>query len=185
MQSNTKKRTINQIIQATTQLLHEKPFTELTVQDICDASLVHRSTFYRYFDDKYLLLRHVIRVVSEEIFYSYAQKVEPNCTIFEEVIGFIDSHRSFFKHVMPIDNTADSFTEFSRICSETFYEISFGENFKSYDDPIYLKIKMSTQPKILCDFYSSGILQIITLWITGKYQISKDQLIHFANETFL
>lgn len=51
----------NQRMQATIllayeNLLSDKPFRKITVQDISDAALVHRSTFYKHFQDQYDLL---------------------------------------------------------------------------------------------------------------------------------
>ncbi|MEQ6364479.1 TetR/AcrR family transcriptional regulator [Lactiplantibacillus plantarum] len=47
----------NQRMQATIllayeNLLSDKPFRKITVQDISDAALVHRSTFYKHFQDQ-------------------------------------------------------------------------------------------------------------------------------------
>ena len=38
------------------ELLTEKPFEKISLTDICTRSMVPRSTFYRYFEDKYDLL---------------------------------------------------------------------------------------------------------------------------------
>ena len=40
------------------ELLTEKPFEKISLTDICTRSMVPRSTFYRYFEDKYDLLHY-------------------------------------------------------------------------------------------------------------------------------
>lgn len=37
-------------------LLAERPFTAITVQDICERAMVHRTTVYKHYADKYDLL---------------------------------------------------------------------------------------------------------------------------------
>jgi AcrR family transcriptional regulator len=54
-------RTRNLILQAFMELLPEKGFQSLTVQDITQKAGVNRATFYAHFTDKYDLLDHSIR----------------------------------------------------------------------------------------------------------------------------
>mgnify|MGYP000896873697 CR=1 FL=1 len=55
------KRTRGLIQQAFTELLPEKGFRAITVQDIADRAEVNRATFYAHFPDKYALLDTAIR----------------------------------------------------------------------------------------------------------------------------
>jgi AcrR family transcriptional regulator len=55
------KRTRNLILTAFDELLPEKGFRSLTVQDIADKAEINRATFYAHFDDKYDLLDQSIR----------------------------------------------------------------------------------------------------------------------------
>jgi AcrR family transcriptional regulator len=55
------KRTRNLILNAFEELLPEKGFQSLTVQDITDKAEINRATFYAHFADKYALLDESIR----------------------------------------------------------------------------------------------------------------------------
>lgn len=46
-------------------LLKEKSFHEITIVDICNESLVGRSTFYDHYEDKYELLKKVVMKYTE------------------------------------------------------------------------------------------------------------------------
>ncbi len=51
--------------------LSERAFEEITVQDICERAMVHRTTFYKHYEDKYDLLAQGMRrmfdaLISEE-----------------------------------------------------------------------------------------------------------------------
>lgn len=55
------KRTRNLILNAFEELLPERGFQSLTVQDITDKAEINRATFYAHFADKYALLDQSIR----------------------------------------------------------------------------------------------------------------------------
>ncbi len=41
--------------------LSERTFEEITVKDICERAMVHRTTFYKHYEDKYALLEQGMR----------------------------------------------------------------------------------------------------------------------------
>lgn len=55
------KRTRQLIVQAFVELLAEKSFRTLSVQDVAERATVNRATFYAHFEDKYALMEHFIR----------------------------------------------------------------------------------------------------------------------------
>lgn len=55
------KRSLRLLKQSFLELMKEKKFASITIQDITDRADVNRSTFYAYFSDKYALLDLIIR----------------------------------------------------------------------------------------------------------------------------
>lgn len=55
------RRTREWLMRAFTELLEEKSFHRLTVQDIAELAGINRVTFYGHFADKYALLEHWLR----------------------------------------------------------------------------------------------------------------------------
>jgi len=55
------KRTLQLLQQALLELVQEKHFASITVQDIAERASVNRATFYAHFEDKYDLLESTIR----------------------------------------------------------------------------------------------------------------------------
>src|SRR2546425_5891929 len=41
--------------------LSERAFEEITVKEICERAMVHRTTFYKHYEDKYALLEQGMR----------------------------------------------------------------------------------------------------------------------------
>jgi AcrR family transcriptional regulator len=47
--------------------LSERPIEEITVSDICERAMVHRTTFYKHYEDKYALLEQGIRQMYDDL----------------------------------------------------------------------------------------------------------------------
>jgi AcrR family transcriptional regulator len=60
------KRTRQLLMQAFNELLKEKSFEAITVQDIAHRATVNRATFYAHFGDKNALLEYIIRAGFQE-----------------------------------------------------------------------------------------------------------------------
>mgnify|MGYP004537466201 CR=1 FL=1 len=79
------------------------PFEQLTLTDICNTALISRSTFYRYFEDKYDLLHYCVKM--------YIEGLRP----VEDLIYFknIDSLRVFLKYL--IDQVNENLSQYRNI----------------------------------------------------------------------
>ena len=61
-------RTRKLLSKALKDLLQEKSFDKITVNDVCDKAMVHRATFYNHFVDKIDLLDYVFDEMQSEIY---------------------------------------------------------------------------------------------------------------------
>jgi AcrR family transcriptional regulator len=91
-------RTRKLLEQAFAELLHEKGFQDITIQDIADRATVNRATFYAHFPDKYALLDHFIRrefrnAITEKFGGVGRHDYEKTCSslaaVFEVVAGIL------------------------------------------------------------------------------------------------
>jgi AcrR family transcriptional regulator len=55
------RRTYKFLWEALLQLMADRDFEAITVTDICDRAMVHRTTFYKHYEDKYALLAQGIQ----------------------------------------------------------------------------------------------------------------------------
>ena len=89
------KRTRQLLIQAFIELLREKDFQSLTVQDIAERATVNRVTFYAHFEDKYALHAYIIRESFQQMLYS---RISVNHVVNEESLRhFILTAFDFFE----------------------------------------------------------------------------------------
>ena len=50
---------------AFTELLEQKPFENITVNELCDNAMIRRTTFYKHFADKYEYYTYYLKEISE------------------------------------------------------------------------------------------------------------------------
>ena len=97
------RRTYLLLMKALLDLLAEIPFEKISLTDICRVSMVSRSTFYRYLEDKYDLLHYCVKM--------YIEGLRP----VEDLIYFknIDSLRVFLKYL--IDQVNENLSQYRNI----------------------------------------------------------------------
>ena len=61
------RKTKANLYKALLQVMSEKTFEEIKVTDICNISMINRSTFYDHFSDKYELLAFLLKDLNEEL----------------------------------------------------------------------------------------------------------------------
>lgn len=59
------RMTRKMIVDAMADLLEDNKFEEIHVSDICERATIHRTTFYKHFEDKYHLLRFMIEEIRD------------------------------------------------------------------------------------------------------------------------
>lgn len=89
------KRTRQLLQRAFMELIHEKSFEAITVQDIAERSTLNRATFYAHFEDKYALLDASVGTAFAE---ALRRRVPDDATMGEEtlrrlVLAVCDYHR--------------------------------------------------------------------------------------------
>ncbi|WP_185929319.1 TetR/AcrR family transcriptional regulator C-terminal domain-containing protein [Paenibacillus popilliae] len=172
MNSNSNIRTKRDITNAFMELLTTKTFSSITIHDICKKSLVHRSTFYRYYEDKYDLLSHVTTIIGNDLFQNVNRNHESSHSFYEQILDYVEEHKQLFLNITIKNNNNDVYDEFVKMGSRFLME-----NSKAMDDPISKKIRHSNYSKLACDFYMSGLIEIFKNWVCENYKISKQELI--------
>ncbi len=98
------RRTYLLLSQALFSLLEETPFEKITLTQLCDASMVPRSTFYRYFEDKYDLLCYCLQTFFE------TARLDKDIMYLKDGNG----HAFVDKLISVMDQNKESFTKICR-----------------------------------------------------------------------
>ncbi len=148
------RRTYLLLSQALFSLLEENPFEKITLTQLCDASMVPRSTFYRYFEDKYDLLYYCLQTFFETV------RLDRDIMYLKDGKG----HAFVDKLISVIDQNKDSFTKICRtnkngIFMDTLrdYLIQFIEQIlhQLQKEGCALKISQPVFTYLLADLYIS------------------------------
>lgn len=113
------KRTRQMLQQALTQLIEEKDFQNITVQDITARAEVNRATFYAHFEDKYALLNYSMREAFDAMLAANWPDRPPftldNLRLLAMTVAeFVGK---FFDHCKPVTRQHDQFLMVSQVHS--------------------------------------------------------------------
>ena len=108
------------ITNAAFELFREFPFDAISVQMILNRSGVSRKTFYKYFPDKYVLMKLYYRNYMDHNIRENFNGHNYN-EVLTNLFEFVKSERAYFKHVKDITGQ-DSFWAFLHQYSFDFYK---------------------------------------------------------------
>src|SRR5260221_7231882 len=101
-------------------LMVEGDFESITVNDICERAMVHRTTFYKHYEDKYGLLYHGIQDELNALFVAAdgavnktgeTQVETDNRTRLIAILEHVRKHEGFYRLML----TGDGFSKFSTL----------------------------------------------------------------------
>jgi AcrR family transcriptional regulator len=170
----TTERTRRQIIQSFIHVLQTKRFSSITIQEICDDALIHRTTFYRYYEDKYSLMRDFIYYLSEELI-KLNKKSETDT--FKLLVDYVEENFVLFENTLLGSDGHILFKSMVKIASDILREHS-----KTEDDPISTKIKQSKYPDVICELYAVSLMTILQNWVSREYHYQKEELFEIFNQ---
>jgi AcrR family transcriptional regulator len=83
-----------EIVAAAEGLLRQRPFRELSVEEVMARTSLSRSSFYVYFRDRHDLLLHVVEQIGDELFAMadlwLSGRGDPNQDVWEALVGVVD-----------------------------------------------------------------------------------------------
>ncbi len=165
-------KTRTKLFSAFTALLSEKPFEEITINEICDKAEVRRATFYKHFRDKYDFLRVLTsHLVSEFETQSSVQ----NIAVPDFCIAFVRRLIHFI-----LDNEKAINLIIKSNMQTTLVDIIIKEVYKHIyswlDYATKNGTKLISNTDIVATMLSGGISTIIIKWFTDDKRISPSEL---------
>lgn len=116
--SNTCARTQYIIKTAFLKLVGENGFNSVSVCDILDEAKISRTTFYRYYEDKYLLLKEIQDEYAICVSQFILALIKNESPALYSAMRNINAHRAYFFALESVtDNDYSLKNEFYKICS--------------------------------------------------------------------
>lgn len=158
--------------EAFTKLLEEKPFESITTNELCDAAMIRRTTFYKHFTDKYdyfsFFVSNMINRSRNNVSIEILKEDPVKYTELrlKEHISFLKEHKKLVKNL-----TASNMITFFLLCLQ-----------KQIDNEIrtILKETGEYEPSPELDFtlslYSGALLSSIGWWLDHPDTFSEREL---------
>lgn len=162
-----KKYTRSVLRDSLLQLLKQKPFSALTVKEVCEVADINRSTFYTHYTDLYDLLAEIEKdIIDDMTMYLSAgsDEISNEQNITEKIIEYFAEKQDELEVLL----NEDSETSFQKKVMETVHPLIMNRwlKLKQYDE---------TKTKYVSTFIISGSIQVIKTWLlSGKDQSPKE-----------
>ena len=172
------RRTHKLLWEALMALLVEQDFEAISVKDICDRAMVHRTTFYKHYQDKYdLLLRGMSEMheaLIKQINKASPRTAERNATRSQYIFKHIKENQHFYKIMLCGDGIAP-FQNLMRTYLASLYENGLNKSLQG-------KITPPIPIPIIAQFYAGALISITAWWLENALPYSCEEIAeHFTH----
>lgn len=186
-------KTYKALCETFSEMLEEKKFEDITVNELCERAMVRRATFYKHFADKYEFFAFFIRGTQEEFNANIAEYNHEDSPYSYYVYLLKNSVKLLQERKKIVDNVLKSsaFPTLLEIISEEIYRnvlLHMKENVRE-------GMVSTVSPTILASFYTGGIVQTLRFWVTTPNQITEEKMVEeiekiltlftIGNDTFI
>lgn len=174
------RRTYKFLWDALMALMTDHDFESITVTDICERAMVHRTTFYKHYEDKNGLLFHGIHdelnALIEAIDAAVDKPLEmehPADTKVRLIAVFehVRAHESFYRLML----TGDGFTNFS-----TLLRKSLAQRLEQHHR--HEGKRMSIPMALHAQLQAASLVSMIAWWLENNCPYTPVEMIQFFNE---
>lgn len=160
-------RTHRLLQEALIQLMEERDFDQITVQDIADRATIKRATFYLHFKDKHDLLTcivdRIIKELHDKVNIKWKSAPQINFTsdkphpLFVEIFHHIAEHYHLYRAMLVTNRVAYFTTGLSAVLHEF---VTYGINHTEPDDQ-----NLTARREVIIKYVESAFLEVIIWWV--------------------
>ena len=161
------QRTRKLIIETFMELLRDKGFEKITVNDIADRADINRGTVYLHFLDKYDILEKCIDIYVEELLSHCSDDEEIH--LHEDAMGKVFSYLKEHIDIYKLLHENDKYGMFRKKLTNALLsqvEIAMA----------LMPKEISTSREIASQFLVNGLLGVIEWWISSDMSCSADDV---------
>lgn len=171
------RRTHKLLSDSLTSLLTEKAFDDIRVSDICNRAMVHRTTFYKHFEDKYQLLDFLLGQIVIE-FKEKSMQYTSNINSREYYIILIKllfEHMYENKKLYSVGLLNNSSAR--KLLKRTVLECVIS----SLENNAANGINFTIPIPIISEFYSAGIVNLASWWLENNMPASIEEMVKYGD----
>ena len=155
------------------QMIAERDFESLTVNDICIRADIRRATFYKHFDDKNDFFKYIVDTLRDKFDEEWTKIIKGNP----------DEYFSYYA-ISLIDFFDENSEVMKKLCGSTIstavLTIALSQNFKEtitrLENAKEAGVKIVHSIDILSAFLVGGVFHTLRSWVMSDKKIPKEQL---------
>jgi AcrR family transcriptional regulator len=176
-EKKTDRRTIKTrkaICEAFAELLTEKQFHKITVQEIADKADVNRVTFYKHYPDVYDLYNKIEEEVLVDLGLLILQLNEIRSDeFFSCLVGYIKENKSIFKMMFSPNGTNSLREKFGKMMEGLFRKLTSEKKDIDFSDE---------RVEYLSCYRTQGCIAIVGKWVLNDFSKSEKFIIKTLSE---
>ena len=152
------------LIEAFQELIVEKPFEDITVNELCERARTRRATFYKHFSDKYDFFQYMLGQMRTELIQDAKANASINTAqeylhLFVDIgLDFVEKHKKFLL-ALKDSNIAGQMMQ--TITDQTFREQHFE----------YL-----LDDELAVQFLIGGLNQCVRWWLGNMNHVNREEI---------
>jgi len=157
--------------------MSERAFEEITVTDICERAMVHRTTFYKHYEDKYALLEQGMRQMYDKL-VTEAQHAPPGAfslddppPYFIRLFEHVAERQRFYRLMLCGEGVA----RFQRLVKDYVAEVveTRAAGVIAAHQPAWAPLAMHVQ------FFSGAVLSLLAWWLENEMPLTPYQMAQY------
>lgn len=168
------RRTKKFLVQALLELMEERPFRDLSVVDICDRAMVHRTTFYVHFEDKTALLRYAVLQLQREFEATVEERKGDDrgyfLAMFRNALTFVRAHRKLY--LSGLAGGGHELRMLEDVVAGELLERGCGRPCVAGGD--------ASGAEAAAHFFAGAVLSTIRWWLEGDMPVDEETLIGYV-----
>ncbi len=169
------------ILLAMKTMLSRKRFEEITVADICKEAMIHRSSFYRYFRDKYEVVDELFMTLIRQLLAD----TKTSTDAIEQIKAFMHENLTLLHNLSPqnqgrINLYPDTMHLIQDLLAESLHMTEAAGT--TDQDPLLHQIKIADDPEMALAFYSGGIMGLFENYDIFDHPDRIDKLLNHWKE---
>lgn len=157
------------------QMLGEKRFEDITVNELCERAMVRRATFYKHFADKYEFFAFVIRELQTQFdaqSQPYLDRSKPQSFYLAIIRNVLDFLKVNDKLVQTVLGSKMLPTLLDILAEQITLDIT-----QKLKDDVKNGATLPAVPEIMATFFTGALIHTVKWWVTRKVRMPEEKLI--------
>jgi AcrR family transcriptional regulator len=156
--------------------LSQRSFEEITVKEICERAMVHRSTFYKHYEDKYALLEQGMRQMYDTLVAEghrppgvFSRDDPP--PYFIRLFEHVADHQQFYKLML----CGEGIGRFQKLVKEYVAEVALAKRHEWTPANPHVAFPLAMQVQ----FFAGAVLSLLAWWLEQDMPLSPHQMAQY------